>query len=86
MRISAVRFRRPVEGPDGKPLDRVDSAELADGLVAVEQRRYPLHMVESFDVGGCPVCGGKRPAGAKGETCGDRACAAKLRWSKKKPG
>lgn len=79
MIVTAVRFRRPVEGPDGKPLERLGAAVLKDGLVRAGSRRYPLHMVESFDVDACPVCGDVRPETAKGETCGSRSCVAKRR-------
>ena len=79
MIVTAVRFLRPVEGPDAKPLQRLETAVLKDGLVRAGVRRYPLHVVESFDVDACPVCGDVRPTAAKGETCGSRSCVAKRR-------
>ena len=85
MKIASVRFRRPVFDTGGKPIERLESAVLKDGLVRAGDMRYPVHMVASFRaVDVCPVCG--EPFTAKqlqrGNKVCSKSCAAKLRGDK----
>lgn len=85
MKIAGVRFRRPVFDAGGKPIERVESAELRDGLIRAGDMRYPLHMVASFRaVDVCPICG--EPFTAKqlqrGNKVCSKSCAAKMRDAK----
>lgn len=87
MKLTSVIFVRPVEGPDGRPIERLSpdaAAVLSDGVVRVGVRCYPLGMVSSYDIDGCPICGKPRPETAKGETCGSKQCAAVLRHRRAK--
>lgn len=84
MKIAAVRFVAPVEDANGKPIQRLQSAVLKDGLVRAGSKRYPVHMVASFTaVDICPVCGD--PMSQRALARGNKVCSRSCAGRSKKP-